>query len=76
MSKGSVSRPFSVTAEDFSSKWEATFGRKANVNNVQQEASGPDCPSQTPVVQVTGSVSSGDRPLPADNKPSQPNGKA
>ena len=77
MSKGSSPRPFSVTTEDFSTRWEAIFSKgKSNVNNVQQEASGPDCPSQTPVVQVTGSVSSGDRPLPADNKPSQPNGKA
>ena len=76
MSKGSSPRPFSVTTEDFSTRWEAIFSKgKSNVNNVQ-EASGPDCPSQTPAVQVTGSVSSGDCPLPADNKPSQPDGKA
>jgi hypothetical protein len=71
MSKGSSPRPFSVTAEDFSTRWEAIFSKgKSNANNVQ-ETRGPDGSSETPVNQVTGSVSSGDRQLPADNKPSQ-----
>lgn len=71
MSKGSSSRPFSVTAEDFSSKWEATFGRKANVDNVQKETSGPNGSTATVVSQERGHDSSGDSQVSADNQPTQ-----
>jgi hypothetical protein len=71
MSKGSSPRPFSVSAEDFSNRWEAIFSKgKSNVHNVQ-EASDTDGTHQVTVVQERGSDSSGNSPLPADNKPSQ-----
>ena len=72
MSKGSSPRPFSVTAEDFSARWETIFSKgKSNVNNVQEEASQPDGADQGAVSQEGGHDSSGDSTLPADNKPSQ-----
>ena len=67
MSKGSKSRPYSVTAEDFSSKWEATFGRKANVDNVPKETSGPDGSTPTVVSQERGHDSGRDSQVSADN---------
>ena len=72
MSKGSVPRPFSVSAEEFSNRWEAIFSKgKSNVNNVPEETTDTNgSPKATPVTQG-GSVSSGDSPLPTDNQPSQ-----
>lgn len=70
MSKGSSQRPFSVTAEDFSSKWEATFGRKSNVDNVQK-TSGSDGSIESIAGKERGRDSSGDSTLSSDNKPSQ-----
>lgn len=72
MSKGSSPRPFSVSAEDFSARWETIFSKgKSNVNNVQKEASQPDGADQTSVSQEGRHDSSGDSPLSADNQPSQ-----
>jgi hypothetical protein len=72
MSKGSVSRPFSVTAEEFSNRWNAIFNKgKSNVNNVQEETSRPDGTDKSSVSQEGRHDSSGDSPLPSDNKPSQ-----
>lgn len=71
MSKGSSSRPFSVSAEDFSAKWEATFGRKANVDNVQKKTSGPDGSIEATAKQERGNDSSGDSTVSADDKPAQ-----
>jgi len=70
--KGSSPRPFSVSAEEFSNRWEAIFSQgKSNVNNVPEETSGPDgSPEADPVTQG-GSISSGDCSLPTDNQPSQ-----
>jgi len=70
MSKGSVSRPFSVSSEEFSNRWNAIFSKgKSNVNNVQ-ETSQSNGSTETDTVTQGGSDSGGDSPLPADNKPS------
>jgi hypothetical protein len=72
MSKGSSPRPFSVSAEDFSTRWEAIFSKgKSDVHNVQEEASHSDGTNKGSVVQARGSDSSGDSALPANNKPTQ-----
>lgn len=72
MSKGSSSRPFSVSAEDFSNRWDAIFSKgKSNVNNVPKEASGPNGSTPTVTEQDRGSDSSGDCSLFADHKPTQ-----
>ena len=70
--KGSSPRPFSVSAEDFSNRWDAIFSKgKSNVNNVSKEASGPDGSTPTVTEQDRGSDSSGDRSLSADNQSPQ-----
>ena len=77
MSKGSSPRPYSVTAEDFSNRWNAIFGKeKSDDVSVQEKASGPDGSPETTVSQEGRHDSSGDCTLPADNKPSQPPSKA
>jgi hypothetical protein len=68
MSKGSKSRPFSVTAEDFSTRWDAIFSKgKSNVNNVQKETSGPDGSIEGAVSQAGGHDSSGDSQVSANH---------
>ena len=77
MSKGSSPRPYSVTAEDFSNRWNAIFGKeKSDDVNVQKETSGPDGSIEATVEQARGNDSSGDSTVLADNKPPQPISKA
>ena len=72
MSKGSSPRPFSVSAENFSARWETIFSKgKSNVNNVPEKTSGPDGSIEADPVTQGGSNSSGDSTLPADNQPPQ-----
>ena len=72
MSKGSSQRPYSVSAEDFSNRWNAIFGKeKSDDVSVKEKASGPYGSTETTVSQEGRHDSSGDSPLPADNKPSQ-----
>ena len=72
MSKGSSPRPYSVTAEDFSNRWNAIFGKeKSDDVTVQKEACQPDGAHQGTVSQEGRHDSGGDIPLPADNQPSQ-----
>ena len=73
MGKGSSPRPYSVSAEDFSSRWDAIFSKKGNSNDesVQKEASGPNGSIEDDPVPKRGSNSSGDSALPTDNQPSQ-----
>jgi hypothetical protein len=77
MSKGSASRPFSVSAEDFSNRWNAIFGKeKSDDVNVQKETSGPDGSIEATVEQARGNDSSGDSTVLANDKPPQPPSKA
>ena len=77
MSKGSIPRPFSVTAEDFSNRWNAIFGKeKSDDVNVQKETSGPDGSIEATVEQARGNDSSGDSEISANHKPTQPPSKA
>lgn len=72
MSKGSSPRPFSVSAEDFSTRWDAIFSKgKSNVNNVQKETSGPDGSIEGAVSQTGGHDSSGDSEVLANHKSPQ-----
>jgi hypothetical protein len=72
MSKGSASRPYSVTAEDFSNRWNAIFGKeKSDDVNFQKETSGPDGSIEVAVEQARGCNSSGDSTLLANNESSQ-----
>lgn len=72
MSKGSSPRPFSVSAEDFSTRWDAIFSKgKSNVNNVQKETSGPDGSAEATVEQARGNDSSGDSEVSANHKSPQ-----
>jgi hypothetical protein len=71
MSKGSSPRPFSVTAEDFSARWETIFSKgKSNVNNVQEKTSGPDGSTEAAAEQTRGHDSGRDSTVLANNKPS------
>jgi hypothetical protein len=77
MSKGSSPRPYSVTAEDFSNRWNAIFGKeKSDDVNFQKETSGPDGSIEAIVEQARGHDSSGDRTLLANNESSQSPSKA
>jgi hypothetical protein len=71
--KGSSPRPFAVSAEDFSARWDAIFSKKGNSNDesIQKETSGPNGSIEADPIPKGGSNSSGDRTLPADNQPSQ-----
>jgi hypothetical protein len=70
--KGSSPRPFSVSAEDFSNRWDAIFSKgKSNVNNVPKEASGPDGSTPTVTEQERGRNSSGDRQVSSNDLPTQ-----
>lgn len=72
MSKGSASRPFSVTAEDFSTRWDAIFSKgKSNVNNVHKETSGPDGSIEGAVSQAGGHDSGRDSEVLANHKSPQ-----
>lgn len=71
MSKGSSPRPYSVTAEDFSTRWNAIFGKEKSDDVTMQETSKPDGAHQSAVSQEGRSDSSGDSPLPTNNQPSQ-----
>lgn len=73
MSKGSSPRPFSVTAEDFSTRWDAIFSKgKSNVNNVQEKTSGPDGSTEAAAEQARGHDSGGDSTVLANNESPQP----
>lgn len=77
MSKGSSPRPYSVTAEDFSNRWNAIFGKeKSDDVTVQKETSGPDGSAEATVEQARGCNSSGDSTLLTNNESSQSFGKA
>ena len=77
MSKGSSPRPYSVTAEDFSNRWNAIFGKeKSDDVTVQKETSGPDGSAEATVEQARGNDSSGDSAVLANNKPTQQDGTA
>ncbi len=73
MGKGSSPRPYSVSAEDFSSRWDAIFSKKGIQNDeaISKKTSGPNGSAEVAPVQERGNDSSGDSTLPADNKPSQ-----
>ncbi len=45
MSKGSTGRPFSVTNEEYSNRWDAIFGRDNEKENKEKalESGRPDC---------------------------------
>jgi len=71
MGKGSSPRPYSVSAEDFSSRWDAIFSKKGIQNDdIQKEASGPDGTTQVASEQARGNDSSGDCTLPTNDKSS------
>ena len=77
MSKGSSPRPYSVNAEDFSTRWNAIFGKeKSDDVTVQKETSGPDGSIEATVEQARGNDSSGDSEVSANHKPTQPPSKA
>lgn len=77
MSKGSSPRPYSVTTEDFSNRWNAIFGKeKSDDVNVQKETSGPDGSTEATIEQARGHDSSGDSTVLANHKPTQPPSKA
>lgn len=77
MSKGSSPRPYSVTAEDFSNRWNAIFGKEQSDDViVQKETSGPDGSAEATVEQARGNDSSGDSAVLANNESSQSFGKA
>lgn len=77
MSKGSSPRPYSVTAEDFSNRWNAIFGKeKSDDVNVQKETSGPDGSTEATVEQARGNDSSGDSTVLANHKSPQSPSKA
>jgi hypothetical protein len=72
MGKGSAPRPYSVSAEDFSSRWDAIFSKKGIQNDdVQKETSGPNGAPEVASEQERWNDSSGNRTLPSDDKPSQ-----
>ena len=72
MGKGSSPRPYSVSTEDFSSRWDAIFSKKGIQNDdFQKETSGPNGASEVASEQERGNDSSGNRTLPANDKPSQ-----
>lgn len=73
MGKGSSPRPYSVTAEDFSSRWDAIFSKKgiSNDKSVPKETSGPNGSIEADPVPQGRCDSSGDSTIPADNQPSQ-----
>lgn len=72
MGKGSSPRPFEVSMEQFASNWDAIFKKgQSNVKYVQEKASVTDGANQGSAGQERGNDSSGDRPLSADNKPTQ-----
>lgn len=71
MGKGSSPRPYSVSAEDFSSRWDAIFSKKGIQNDdIQKEASGPDGTTQVATEQSRGDDSGGNRTLPTNDKSS------
>ena len=71
MSKGSASRPFSVSAEDFSTRWNAIFGKeKSDDVTVQKETSGPDGSIKATFEQARRNDICGDSEVSSDSKPS------
>ena len=73
MGKGSSPRPYSVSTEDFSSRWDAIFSKKGiqNDESVSKEASRSNGTTEVAPEQVRGNDSSGDCTLPANDQPSQ-----
>ena len=72
MSKGSSPRPFSVSAEDYSAKWEAIFSKgKSNVGFIQEKTDNPASEDQVLTDKEGRRDCCGDSPIPSDNKPTQ-----